>query len=150
METTVIDIDKIKKIWRQNIIPVIFRKGKGYPLMLKLPFKEDNRAWLKNNRRNEPIWDKEKGHWQIPKSWFNDTVNRSLKRFHKLYIIQPYKEEEKCAPACWNAQGHECQCSCQGANHGTGNNLNFFVVSETFAVKWKESQLACRLLISTK
>lgn len=138
--------EKIKAIWRQNTIPVIFRKGKGHPLMLRLPYKEGNRAWLKNNRRNEPTWNKEKKCWDIPKSWFNDTVERCLRRFSKLYIIQPYREQEKCAPACWNAKGHECNCSCMGANHGAEAEGNFFVVNDTFAVKWGDSQLASRLL----
>lgn len=150
MSVIITELDKIKEVWRQKYIPVIFRKGKGNKLMLRLPFKEGNRKWLKNERRNEPSWLKDKKCWEIPMSWLNDTVDRTLERFGEVYIIQPYKESEKCAPACWNAQGHECNCSCMGHNHGAGYQGNYFVVTETFAVKWNELELACRLLKTKK
>jgi hypothetical protein len=62
-------------------------------------------------------------------------------------LIQPYREQEKCAPSCFNARGHDCQCQCMGANHGRGGpNAGWFVVSDTFATKWGEEHLACRLM----
>ncbi|WP_354134437.1 hypothetical protein [Bradyrhizobium sp. S3.9.1] len=64
----------------------------------------------------------------------------------KVYIIQPYREQEICARACQEAQGHECQCSCMGANHGVGNDGSWFEVSDTFSTRWGERELACRLL----
>jgi hypothetical protein len=74
-------------------------------------------------------------------------VEQTLKKYKKLYIIQPYRVQEKCAPACWNAEKHECQCSCMGENHGMGNpSGKWFVVSETFATTWRQNELACRLL----
>lgn len=144
-------LDRIKEIWTQQKIPVIYRKGAGHPLLVRLPYKDDNRIWLRNYRRTKPDWDNEKRHWEIPKAWFNDTVDRSLRRWGQVYIIQPHHEHEKCAPACWNATGHECQCSCLGANHGSQQNGGgWFVASDTFAVKWHASELACRLLTRTK
>jgi hypothetical protein len=85
-------------------------------------------------------------HWELPKSWFNDFVDRALKRYGKVYIIQPYREQEICARACQEALGHECQCSCMGANHGIGNDGSWFEVSDTFSTRWGERELACRLL----
>lgn len=82
----------------------------------------------------------------MPKSWFNDLVNRSMWRFGAVWIIQPFREMEKCAPACLNAIGHECECSCMGQNHGAGNDGSWWEVSETFAFRWGEQELACRLL----
>jgi hypothetical protein len=35
--------------------------------------------------------------------WLNDLVERSLKRYKKAYIIQPFREQAKCAPACMYA-----------------------------------------------
>ena len=140
--------EKIRSIWRQNTVPVIYRRGPGYTLLIRLPYKEDNRVWLKNERRNDPKWEADKKHWEIPQAWFNDTVNRMLRRFGKLYIIQPHRKQEKCAPACWNAVGHECQCSCLGENHGSENpEGKWFIVSDTFAAKLDTKELACRLLI---
>ncbi|MEP1497973.1 MAG: hypothetical protein ABJK50_20985, partial [Pseudophaeobacter sp.] len=61
-------------------------------------------------------------------------------------IIQPYREQEICARACQEALGHECQCSCMGANHGAGNDGSWFEVSDTFSTRWGDRELACRLL----
>jgi hypothetical protein len=141
------NLEKMKAVWMQKNIPVIYRKGKGFPLFLKLPYKEDNRIWLKNKKRNDPKWIGDKKYWEIPKTWFDDTVNRSLERWGSLHIIQPHAAHEKCAPACWAATGHECQCSCLGENHGTENPQGrWFIVSDTFAVKYESKELACRLL----
>lgn len=140
--------DRIKKVWNQNHSPVIYRRGIGSPLLMRLPYKEGNRAWLKHYGRINPQWIIPKKHWEVPQAWFNDLVSRSLSRFGRLYIIQPYRAQEKCAPACWNAQGHECQCSCMGANHGSQSEGNgWYIVSDTFATRWNTVELACRLLI---
>ena len=125
---------------------IIRRTGKGEQHRLRLPFDSSNREWLRNDRRNAPVWRSDKKYWEIPKAWFNDTVERCLKRFGKVWIIQPYRENEVCAPACMNARGHECQCSCMGANHGTGNDGSWFEVNDAFAVRWNAKHLAARLL----
>lgn len=141
--------DALFKIWNQTKIPVVLRRAnKGERLRARLPFAENNRQWLQNGRRISPIWFSEKKFWELPRAWFNDLVDRSLERFGKVYIIQPYREQEKCAPACMSATGHECQCSCMGQNHGAGVDGSWFVVSETFATRWGDLQLACRLLIA--
>ena len=143
------DKERMTQIWRQTIIPVIYRRGTGSPLMIKLPYREDNRVWLRNEKRTKPVWVKDKKHWECPKAWFNDLVERSLLRWGKLYIIQPYRHQEKCAPACWNATGHECQCSCMGENHGSQSaSGDWFIVSDTFATRWDAEELACRLLLA--
>jgi hypothetical protein len=80
------------------------------------------------------------------KAWFNDFVERSLVQYGNVYIIQPYREQEKCSPACQNAVGHECQCSCMGLYHGAGNDGSWFEVSGTFATRWGSQELACRLM----
>ncbi len=137
----------LKQVWRQRSTPVIYRQGKGLPLLVRLPYSEDNREWLKAANRNKPSWDSQHKCWETPKAWFNDLIKRILVRYDKLYIIQPYQEQEKCAPACWNAVGHECQCSCMGANHGSHNSTNdWFVVSDSFATRWGDRELACRLM----
>ncbi|MDI1226922.1 MAG: hypothetical protein PSY14_04475 [bacterium] len=147
MDKTFSDKSVLEKIWRQQSIPVFYRKGKGHPLLIRLPYRDDNREWLKNEKRHKPVWDRDKKHWEVPKAWFNDLVNRAMLRWKKLYIIQPYLEKEVCAPACWNAVGHECQCSCMGERHGSGHPQgNWFTVSDTFAVNWSGREIACRLL----
>lgn len=145
METN--NIEKINSIWNQKKIPVIYRNtANGTKILLRLPFFENSRTWLRDDRKTKPIWDKEKKYWEIPKAWFNDTIERCLRKFKYIYIIQPHSVFEKCAPACWNAQGHECQCSCLGANHGSQSSNGYFIVHEAFAFRRKGNELACRLL----
>ncbi len=80
-------------------------------------------------------------------AWFSDLVERCLDRYGKVYIIQPFREQEKCAPACMNATGHDCQCSCMGANHGAGlAGGRWKVIDEAFATRWGDELIACRLL----
>lgn len=138
---------KLKRVWNQKEVPVILRRGgKGQKLRLRLPFSSDNHDWLKGGKRHNPEWEPGDKYWEAPKAWFNDLVNRMLNRYGAVYIIQPFREQEICAPACMNASGHECQCSCMGANHGAGNDGSWFEVSEAFAIRTSTPELACRLM----
>jgi hypothetical protein len=136
----------LSSVWNQQQIPVVLRRtGRGEQLRGRLPYAEDNRRWLRNGRRMAPEWiGGAKAYWELPKSWFNDFVDRALLRYGKVYIVQPYREQEICARACQDARGHECQCSCMGAHHGIGNDGGWFEVSDTFSTRWGERKLACR------
>ena len=141
------DQQLLRGIWNQTQIPVaLSRTGKGELPRVRLPYAQENRQWLQNGRRNSPAWIAKEKYWEIPKAWFNDFVNRALSKYGKVYIIQPYREQEKCSPACQNAVGHECQCSCMGQHHGMGNDGSWFEISETFATRWGPRVVACRLL----
>lgn len=139
--------EQLLKIWNQTSVPVIIRRTKNSEKhRIRLPYAGDNRDWLRSGRLTRPVWFAQHRYWEIPKAWFNDFVNRALARFEKVYIIQPFREQEKCAPACMNALGHECQCACMGQNHGAGNNGSWFEVNDAFATRWNEEEWACRLL----
>ena len=141
---------KLKDVWNQKLMPVVLRRtGIGQKHQIRIPYSKSNRLWLQNGRRVSPEWIGNQKYWEIPKAWFNDFVERAVEKYGKLYVIQPYREQEKCAPACLNAAGHECQCSCMGANHGAGNDGSWFEVSETFATRWGNQELACRLMIKS-
>lgn len=141
------DSEDLKRVWNQKNIPVILRRtGKGQLLRARLPFSDGNRQWLQHDKRNSPSWVSDGKYWELPKAWFNNFVERALIRYGKVYVIQPYRKQEKCSPACLNAQGHECQCSCMGANHGMGNDGSWFEVSDTFATRWGAQHVACRLM----
>nr|WP_244666072.1 hypothetical protein [Rhizobium ruizarguesonis] len=140
------DLSKLQWVLTQTGTPVAIRMGKGSKLQVRLPYAIDNKSWLRAGKRSIPDWLPNEKRWEIPQSWFNDFVNRALERYHRVYVVQPYHEHEVCAPACWNAVGHECQCSCMGANHGSGQSSAWFIASDTFAVRWGPRQLACRLL----
>lgn len=142
-----IDDSELKAIWNQGTVPVILRRSrKGQQLRIRLPYADDNRSWLKGEHTRTPHWSSEHRCWEAPKAWFNELVEQCLQRHGKVYIIQPYREQEKCSSACMNAHGHECQCSCMGANHGAGNDGSWFEVSDTFATRWGDEYLACRLM----
>jgi hypothetical protein len=134
-------------VWGQEATPVVLRRtGKGQLLRVRLPYVETNRQWLQNGRRTSPAWIAGKKYWELPKAWFNDFVERALAKYGRVYVIQPYREQEKCSPACQNAIGHECQCSCMGLYHGAGNDGSWFEVSDTFATRWANQEFACRLM----
>lgn len=141
------DDSHLSRVWNQRRIPVILRRiGKGQRHRVRLPYARTNYVWLKNERRHRPEWSTSGRYWEVPRAWFNDFVNRALERYGQVYIIQPYREQEICASACMNAKGHECQCSCMGANHGAGNDGSWYEVTESFATRWGDRTLACRLL----
>lgn len=143
--------ERLRQVWEQGTIPVLFRRGPGQALLMRLPYSPTNRAWLQRAGRNNPKWVAGSKHWEVPQAWFNRLVKQSLETFGRVYIIQPYREQEKCAPACWNAEGDECQCSCMGANHGShSSNSGWRVVSDTFATRWGEQHIACRLVTRGK
>lgn len=140
---------RFQRIWSQGRVPVILRRRTGRPLAVRLPYSPDNRDWLRGDGRNQPKWlsDADKKYWETPQAWFNRLVNQALQRYGQVYVVQLYKEQQKCAPACWNAQGHDCECSCMGANHGSGHpGGRWHEVSETFAFQWGPTQYACRHL----
>lgn len=152
MSDSAVDREKLVSIWKkQNSIPVVLRRtGKGERLRVKVPYSDDNLIWLRNGQHSIPDWipprGESPGYWELPKSWFNELIERFLDRYKNVYIIQPYRELEVCSPACQNAVGHECQCSCMGANHGAGNDGSWFEVSDTFSMRWGDRDIACRLL----
>lgn len=43
---------------------------------------------------------------------------------HKVFVLKTvkgtYSEKHNCDSRCLNAKGHDCTCSCGGANHGRG------------------------------
>lgn len=129
-------ITNVNEIWGNKVIPVVYRRSGKNDIWVRLPFSKDNRSFLGGGtRKQEPVWNAEKKVWSLPRSRFNDVVDLILRRHGKAYIIQPYVDTEKCAPACRNATGHECQCSCLGANHGSGNDGSWFDISDSLALR---------------
>ncbi len=140
-------IEDFDRFWRQTRLPVIFQRERPAPLLIRLPYAEDNKVWLRNGERNKPSWDKLNGAWEVPQAWFERAIRLSFNRYGACYVIQLYREKEVCAPACWNALGADCECSCMGANHSTGRpNGRWYEISDTFAVLWGVQRYSVRLL----
>jgi hypothetical protein len=135
------------RIWHQARIPVVVLGGPVRRLIVRLPYAPANRDWLQDRHRTKPVWLPKQQVWTIPKSWFEDVLRRALLRYGAVYVIQPFRKDEKCAPACWNAVGAHCECSCMGENHGAGEpEGKWHVVSETLAVRVNAKEYSCRLL----
>jgi hypothetical protein len=63
-----------------------------------------------------------------------------------VYLIRVHREKETCAPACWNATGYDCSCSCGGMNHGSQSGEGYLVIGDTLAVRWGDTFESCTLL----
>lgn len=136
---------QLRAVLSQTDVPVLIRRGKGYSLLVRLPYNVLNKSWLGASGRRIPVWDGKQ--WDVPQAWFNALVKRCLETYGRAYVVQPYREQETCAPACWNAEGNECQCSCMGVNHGSqSSEAGWRIVSDAFATRWGDRDLACRLL----
>jgi hypothetical protein len=134
-------------IWRQKKIPVVFRRERPAPLLVKLPYAPNNRDWLRDDRHNIPDWNDQYKAWETPQAWFERNVRLCLRRYGACYVIQLYREKQVCAPACWNAQGIHCECTCMGENHGTGQpGGRWYEIDETLAVSWGVQRYSCRLV----
>lgn len=119
---------------------------KGTKVLVHLPYREDNKLWVRGLGITRPKYDSEHQAWKLPKTWFNGFVEAALVRYGQIYVVQPYREFEVCAPACRNAKGHDCNCSCMGQNHGTGDGDGWFDVSDTFSIRWGRKEMALRLM----
>jgi hypothetical protein len=139
---------RLRAIWQRASPPVIFRRAGSNPLLVRLPYSATNFDWLRGDKRHKPKWNTRYKCWETPVAWYDWLARRLLKRYSAVYLIQLYREQQKCAPACWNAEGLHCEYSCMGANHGTGHpGEGWREVSETFAFEWGPTKYACRLLV---
>ncbi len=137
----------LRAIWKQSKIPVVYRQGDSKPLLIRLPFSRDNRAWLKEKpRQKDPEFFDQYKCWKLPKSRFDSIIKKALVRYEQVYVIQPYRVLEICSSSCMNATGFECECSCMGKNHGAGVIDSWYEISETLAVQWHDREYACRLI----
>lgn len=136
----------LDSLWKQARVPVLFRRQRHLPLLLRIPWREDNKEWVRGGSRTRPRWNPQYSCWEIPISWFEDIAQRTVMRYGSLYLVQEYRESQKCAPACWNATGLHCECSCMGENHGMGDDGRWFVLSDICAVRRGQNQYSCRLV----
>ena len=138
---------QLKAIWNQRTAPVLLRRLGCRPLALRVPDRTSNLDWVRDGRRRTPLWMEQGSYWELPRAWFNSLVVQLLDEFDRVYTIQPFRSQQKCAPACWNALGEDCECSCMGERHGSNHpGRGWKIVSETFATRWGEEEFACRLL----
>ena len=140
-------IQEFSRFWNQSRLPIVFKRQRPAPLLVRLPFAPDNKVWLRNGERNKPSWNKEHDAWEVPQAWFERTITLAFTRYKSCYVIQLYREKEICAPACWNATGADCECSCMGANHSSNRPAGrWYEVNDAFAVMWGVQRYSVRRL----
>lgn len=137
-------------VWRNNKVPVVFKPTAPRDVMVHLPIIRSSAEWFNYRdwllgRGRKIRWLQRYGAFELPRGRFDEVVGLVLAFYGSVYIIQESRPLEKCAPACWNAKGYDCECSCLGSNHGSGRDLEH-VISETCAFEWGERRLSCRLL----
>lgn len=140
--------NRIARILAQRTTPSVVRPPKG-KLEVRLPYAEGNKGWLTTGHRTrgDVKWHVQGKYWITPASWFFELARRLVQRHGAAYILQKHNEMEKCAPACWNAKGLDCNCSCMGERHGSGDpEGRWYVVSETFAFTWQGASYRATLL----
>lgn len=135
----------VQQVWSNKGIPVIGVPHKRGEIRVRLPFSKANRAFL---RVGQPIpnWNKGDKCWELPRAHLNRIARRIIGVFGQCYIIQTRRDTEVCAPACWNAEGVDCECSCNGEHHGESNDAGWFVVSDSFACRSGGREYAVRLI----
>lgn len=143
--------DKLMAIWQQRNIPVLLNRGKNKRLRMRFPEGHDHHSILHVSRKHRPLWIEDKKYWDVARIRLNEIVKHTLATYGKLYVVQPYRVQERCAPACWDAEGHDCQCQCMGEHHGSrSNGQGWFIVSDVFASRYQDQELACRLLTADR
>lgn len=134
-----------ERVVRQQQFPVVIRM-RNRPLRCKTPYMEGNREFLQLTTR-KPRWNAKLKLWELPQAWFNDIVRKCAQRWGTVYVIQPYNVMEKCARACWDAVGLECNCSCMGKNHGAGQpSGRWYEISESCAISWEAESLRISII----
>lgn len=139
--------ERLRAVWHQKAMPVVFRRERPSPLLVKLPYARSNREWLRDGRHNRSDWNEQYTAWETPQAWFEKNIKLCLRKYKSCYVMQLYREKQVCAPACWNAQGIDCECSCMAENHGAGHpEGRWYEIDETLAVSWGVQRYARRLV----
>lgn len=137
--------EKFRQIWRQSNVPVIVRQEQPMPVLIHLPDSDKSEWWIPEGKRTTLSWNAQLECWETPRSWFNEMIQLSLKRYGDVQVVQLYRKIRKCVPACWNATGDDCECSCGGGNHGTRQPLaKGKTASDIFVFKSGSTEYACR------
>jgi len=75
------------------------------------------------SRRGQVLYDRQHKAFTVSRSHTELLIYRLAQKFGHVHVIQ-YGGITKCVEECWRLRDLDtsatCQCSCAGANHGTG------------------------------
>jgi hypothetical protein len=89
---------RLREIWRQKVIPVVYRQVRPEPVLLRIPYAPNNFEWVRGEKRHKPDWNAKFKCWETPVSWFDELIERTLRKFGKVYVIQLFSRLLKFAP----------------------------------------------------
>lgn len=85
------------------------------------------RPWMKDHLNlRSPGWERVNNRWEwtVPKTKGSLLVDEALKRGGTTVVNRVYSAKVKCTGSCKTAFGPDCECSCMGAHHGKGIDLD--------------------------
>jgi hypothetical protein len=62
---------QLKAIWHQGKTLVIFRRNNPFPVLVRVPFTDVNKEWLRNDRCAKPKGNDQFKAWEIPTALFD-------------------------------------------------------------------------------
>lgn len=98
----------------------IFRPIAG-PVRLKIPYANDNRAWISGLGIRAAKWNKDRGYWELPRTSWHKTLAGLCARFDPVRDVRDNHVNTRvvCNVKCQTAAGPDCECSCGGQYHQT-------------------------------
>jgi hypothetical protein len=89
-------------------------------VVAKIPPQKGNRRWLHESVciRSPLLEDK---RWYLPRSCLSRLVTAAVDRYGHVVVVRDMKRLSRCAQACLDATGLDCDCSCMGLSHGSSN-----------------------------
>lgn len=139
-------LPELKAFLEASKLPVLLNTKTKGKIMLRFPNEEKHEDFVAGGQRSEPEW-KPYGAWFVARSALRSHAQRCIAKWGGCWIVQSYREKEVCAPACQNAIGLECHCSCMGLYHGheaEATSGKWHVVNEAFCVRWGDVVYAVR------
>lgn len=118
-------------------------------LVIKMPFADDNRQWLKNvlGSRIRPEWNGETKRWEIARAHFGPVIEALANRLGKIDVYMDFRQVERCDTRCRKARSRECTCSCLGEHHGQGVTFGWKVVSDNHTMVQSSGTLRRHILV---
>lgn len=87
---------------------------------MRMPYAPGNRAWIREmcGEMTRPDWDGVEKVWKIsrPHLWY--LADGMADRFGVVDIFIDSRPLSRCDLRCIEAKGDECECQCNGRNHG--------------------------------
>lgn len=87
---------------------------------MRMPYAPGNRQWIKRvlGARKQPDWNKTEQVWEISRPHLMKLAEAMAQRFGEVDIFIDSRPLNRCDVRCVEAKGDECECQCNGRNHG--------------------------------